>query len=101
MARRMSGLMITDVMQAVSYLSQRPEVDASRIGAMGYSMGSFVLSLACAGETRLRSCVRVGGGNIDGPGEYWDRHHPMGQGITSRSCSFPGHLPPSPSPPHP
>jgi len=55
MARRMSGLIINDVMQAVSYLSQRPEVDPSRIGAMGYSMGSFALSLACAVETRLRA----------------------------------------------
>jgi dienelactone hydrolase len=93
MARRMSGLMITDVMQAVSYLSQRPEVDASRIGAMGYSMGSFVLSLACAVETRLRACVLVGGGNIDGPGEYWDRSKPMCQGIPYQSLQFLGDRP--------
>ena len=93
MARRMSGLMITDVMQAVSYLSQRPEVDPSRIGAMGYSMGSFVLSLACAVETRLRACVLVGGGNIDGPGEYWDRSKPMCQGIPYQSLQFLGDRP--------
>src|SRR5258706_4165640 len=93
MARRMSGLMITDVMQAVSYLSQRPEVDARRIGAMGYSMGSFVLSLACAVETRLSACVLVGGGNIDGPGEYWDRSKPMCQGIPYQSLQFLGDRP--------
>src|SRR6516162_6955940 len=46
MGRRMGGLMMTDVMQAVSYLAQRPDVDAKRIAAMGYSMGSFVLGLA-------------------------------------------------------
>jgi len=93
MARRMSGLMITDVMQAVSYLSQRPEVDSSRIGAMGYSMGSFVLSVACAVETRLRACVLAGGGNIDGPGEYWDRSKPMCQGIPYQSLQFLGDRP--------
>src|SRR5215831_9276770 len=50
LGRRMGGLMMTEVMQAVSYLGSRPEVDSKRIGAMGYSMGSFVLSLACAVE---------------------------------------------------
>jgi hypothetical protein len=64
--------MMTDVMQAVSYLAQRPDVDAQRLGAMGYSMGSFVLGLACAAETRLHACVLVGGGNLDGDGGYWD-----------------------------
>jgi dienelactone hydrolase len=72
MGRRMGGLMMTDVMQAVSYLAQRPDVDAKRIGAMGYSMGSFVLGLACAAESRLSACVLTGGGNLDGEGGYWD-----------------------------
>jgi dienelactone hydrolase len=91
MARRMSGLMITDVMQAVSYLSQRPEVDSKRIAAMGYSMGSFVLSLACAIETRLNSCVLVGGGNLDGPGGYWDSSGKnMCQSIPYQSLMFLG-----------
>jgi dienelactone hydrolase len=72
MARRLAGLMITDVMQGVSYLQSRPEVDSARIGAGGYSLGSFVLSLAGAVEPRLRVCVLVGGGNLDGPGGYWD-----------------------------
>jgi dienelactone hydrolase len=93
MARRLSGLMITDVMQAVSYLSQRPDVDARRIGAMGYSMGSFVLSLACAVETRLHACVLAGGGNLDGPGEYWDGSKPMCQGIPYQSLKFLGDRP--------
>jgi dienelactone hydrolase len=72
MGRRMGGLMMTDVMQAVSYLAQRRDVDAGRLAAMGYSMGSFVLGLACAAETRLHACVLVGGGNLDGEGGYWD-----------------------------
>ncbi|MBI1896441.1 MAG: alpha/beta fold hydrolase [Acidobacteria bacterium] len=90
LGRRMGGLMITDVMQAVSYLASRPDVDRTRIAAAGYSMGSFVLSLACAVELRLRACVLAGGGNLDGPGEYWDRSKPMCQGIPYRSLSFLG-----------
>jgi len=93
MARRLCGLMMTDVMQAVSYLSSRPEVDASRIGAGGYSLGSFVLSLTGAVETRLRACVMVGGGNLDGPEEYWDRSKPMCQGLPYRSLNFLGDRP--------
>jgi len=93
LARRLAGLMMTDVMQAVSYLAQRPEVDARRIAAAGYSMGSFVLSLTCAVETRLRACVLVGGGNLDGPGGYWDNSKPMCQGIPYQSLMFLGDRP--------
>jgi dienelactone hydrolase len=93
MARRMGGLLITDVMQAVSYLSQRAEVDATRIGAMGYSLGSFVLGLTGAIEPRLRACVLVGGGNYDGPEGYWDQSKPMCQGTPYRSLGFLGDRP--------
>ncbi len=93
LAQRLSGLMITDVMQAVSYLSQRPEVDPERIAAAGYSMGSFVLSVACAVDSRLKGCVLVGGGNLDGPGQYWDNSKPMCQGIPYQSLMFLGDRP--------
>ncbi len=93
LGRHLGGLMMTDVMQAVSYLRQRPEVDGTRIGAMGYSMGSFVLSLACATETRLNACVLAGGGNLDGPGEYWDTSKPMCQGFPYQSLQFLGDRP--------
>lgn len=90
LARRLAGLMITDVRQAVSFLAARPEIDATRIGAGGYSLGSFVLALAGAVEPRLRACVLVGGGNLDGPGEYWDRSKPMCQGLPYHSLEFLG-----------
>ena len=90
LAQRLSGLMITDVMQAVSYLSTRPDVDPSRIAAGGYSMGTFVLAVTGAIESRLRACVLVGGGNLDGPGENWDRSKPMCQSTPYRSLSFLG-----------
>ena len=90
LARRLAGLMITDVMQAVSYLCSRPEVDGQRIGAAGYSMGSFVLALTGAVEPRLLACVLVGGGNLDGVDGYWDNSKPMCQGLPYRSLRFLG-----------
>ena len=93
LARRLAGLMMTDAMQAVSYLASRPEVDAKRIGAAGYSLGSFVLALTGAVELRLRACVLVGGGNLDGPDGYWDNSKPMCQGLPWRSLSFLGDRP--------
>jgi dienelactone hydrolase len=93
MARRMGGLLITDVMQAVSYLAQRAEVEPARIGAMGYSLGSFILGLTGAIEPRLRACVLVGGGNYDGPEGYWDQSKPMCQGTPYRSLAFLGDRP--------
>ena len=89
-ARLLCGLMMTDAMQAVSYLAERPEVDATRIGAGGYSLGSFVLALTGAVEPRLRACVLAGGGNLDGPDEYWDKSKPMCQGLPYRSLTFLG-----------
>lgn len=92
-AQRLAGLMITDVMQAVSYLAGRPEVDPRRIAVAGHSMGSFVLSLAGAVDPRPKACVLVGGGNLDGPNQYWDNAKPMCQGIPYQSLQFLGDRP--------
>jgi dienelactone hydrolase len=72
MGRRLSGLMITDAMQAVAYLAKRPDVDPKRIAVLGYSMGSFVSALTCAVDTNINACVLAGGGNLDGPEGHWD-----------------------------
>ncbi len=90
MARRLSGLMITDVMQAVSYLESRSDVDPKRVAVLGYSMGSFVSSIACAVDTRIHACVLAGGGDLDGPGGYWDKSNKMCQGIPYQSLGFLG-----------
>jgi dienelactone hydrolase len=71
MPARMGGQMITDVMQAVSYLVSRSDVDPKRIGVAAYSMGSFHAAVAGAIDPRIHAVVLSGGGNINGPGDYW------------------------------
>jgi dienelactone hydrolase len=94
LARHLAGLMITDAMQAVSYLGQRPEIDPQRIAVGGYSLGSFVVALTGAVDTRIRACVLCGGGNLDGPGGYWDKSNkPMCQALPYRSLAFLGDRP--------
>jgi dienelactone hydrolase len=91
MGRRMGGLMITDVMQAAHYLAERPDVDPKRIAVLGFSMGSFISSLACAIDTDVHACVLVGGGDLDGPGGYWDSSgKKMCQAIPYQSLAFLG-----------
>ncbi len=91
MARRMGGLMVTDAMQAVSYLLTRKDVDRKHIAVMGYSMGSFISSLVCAVDTRIHACVLVGGGDLDAPGGYWDSSYKkMCQSIPYQSLRFLG-----------
>jgi dienelactone hydrolase len=72
MPQRMGGQMVTDVMQAVGYLAQRSDVDPGRIAVAGYSMGSFHAAIAGALDRRIHALVLSGGGNLDGPGGYWD-----------------------------
>lgn len=73
--QRMGGLMITDVMQAVSYLHSLPQVDPHRIAVLGFSMGSFVSALTGAVDPRIHALLLTGGGDLDGPGGYWDSSH--------------------------
>jgi dienelactone hydrolase len=69
---RMGGLMVGDVMSAVSYALSLPDVDATRIAVLGYSMGSFHAALAAGLDPRIRVLVLSGGGDLDGNGGAWD-----------------------------
>ena len=94
LARHLAGLMITDAMQAVSYLRQRPEIDPQRIAVGGYSLGSFVVALAGAVDPRIHACVLAGGGNLDGPNGYWDKSNKqMCQALPYQSLTFLGDRP--------
>jgi dienelactone hydrolase len=72
MPERMGGQMITDILQAVSYASQRSDVDSTRIAVLAYSMGSFHSAIAGAIDPRIHALILSGGGNLSGDGDYWD-----------------------------
>jgi dienelactone hydrolase len=93
MPARMGGRMITDIMQAISYLTQRSDVDPRRIAVLGFSMGSFTSVLAGAADPRIHALLLTGGGDIDGPDGYWDRSAIMCQGGPYRALSFLGDRP--------
>jgi dienelactone hydrolase len=90
MPLRVAGQMLTDLLQAVAYVRQRREVDAGRIAVMAYSMGSFHAAIAGALDRSFRALVLSGGGNLDGPGGYWDSSKPMCQGGAYQALSFLG-----------
>jgi dienelactone hydrolase len=93
-AQRMGGLMQTDVMQAVSYLRNLPEVDSHRIAVLGFSMGSFVSAITGAIDPRIHAVLLTGGGDLDGSGGYWDSSHAvMCQAGPWRALAFLGDRP--------
>jgi len=53
------GLMAYDSLRAVDYLTSRPEVDASRLGTLGLSMGSTMAWWLAALDERIRVCVDI------------------------------------------
>jgi hypothetical protein len=88
--QRLAGLMQVDLMQAVSYLASRPEIDPHRIAVVGYSMGSFVSGIAGAIDTRIHAVLLSGGGDFDGPGGYFDSNPLPCQSPPYRSLSVLG-----------
>lgn len=96
MGRRMGGLMVEDVMAGVNYLRHRKDVDKKRIAVLGYSMGSFISSIACAADQNVHACVLVAGGDLDGSGGYWDSSgKKMCQAIPYQSLKVLGNRGPS------
>jgi dienelactone hydrolase len=55
----MWGMMVYDSLRAVNYLASRPEVDCSRIGTAGLSMGSTMAWWTAALDERLKLCVDI------------------------------------------
>jgi hypothetical protein len=53
------GMMMFDELRALDYLASRPEVDPSRLGALGMSMGATKAWWLAALDTRVRLCLDV------------------------------------------
>ena len=58
--RTLWGMTVRDDLLALNYLASRPEVDQTRIAAMGMSMGSTRTWWAAALDTRINVAVSVG-----------------------------------------
>jgi fermentation-respiration switch protein FrsA (DUF1100 family) len=48
-----------DLLGALDYLGAREDVDADRIGALGYSMGASTVMFACAESERIKAAIAV------------------------------------------
>jgi len=53
-------------MRAITYLRTRPEVDASRIGVYGFSMGGILTTLVAGADSRVKVAIPQVGGTA-----YW------------------------------
>jgi len=53
----MWGMMVYDSLRAVDYLVSREDIDASRLGTLGLSMGSTMAWWLAALDTRVKVCV--------------------------------------------
>lgn len=58
---------VLDIRCATSWLESRPEIDATKLGILGTSLGSFISALTAAMEPRLDRVVLLlsGGGLVD------------------------------------
>ena len=75
------GMMVYDSLKAVDYLAQRDDVDHSRIGAIGMSMGSTMSWWLAALDERISVCVDIccltdfdaliAANHVDGHGLYY------------------------------
>lgn len=80
------SLMLTDILQGVSYLRSRTDVDPEKITLLAYSMGTIQGALAAAIDPRIKIVVLSAGGNLDGKGGVWDTENkPMCQASLYRA----------------
>lgn len=57
--RVMWGMMVHDSLRALDYLVSRPDVDPSRVGTLGMSMGSTMAWWLAALDERVKVCVDI------------------------------------------
>ncbi|MCE2947326.1 MAG: alpha/beta hydrolase [bacterium] len=61
---------VSDIVNAVTFMQQRPEVDPARVGLFGVSFGGATVTYAAAIDERVRCVVEVAG---PANGERWTR----------------------------
>ncbi len=67
------GMMLFEEVQAVTYLSSRPEVDPERLGAFGLSMGATKAWWLAALDPRLQLCIDPALRNGEFVAPCWER----------------------------
>ncbi|MGO4543458.1 dienelactone hydrolase family protein [Paenibacillus sp. 2TAB23] len=60
LGKTLTGLRVAEALQAFHYLAARPEVNAERIGVMGFSGGGLIGFAASVLESRLQATVLTG-----------------------------------------
>jgi uncharacterized protein len=60
------GQSIVDMRRGLDYLVSRPEVDPTRIGYVGMSMGAMMGAVVTGVDTRIRAAVLIVGGSFGG-----------------------------------
>ena len=53
---------LTAARDAVSYVAERPSIDAKRIGVLGFSLGGYLAMALAAQEPRIRAVIALSGG---------------------------------------
>jgi len=70
MKRSILGKIVWDLMRGIDYLEFRPEVDASRVGVMGYSLGGASAGSLAILDPRIKSAIISGWGFIPSLAHY-------------------------------
>ena len=89
-----------DLLAGAAYLQGRPDVDADRIGAIGFSIGGEMLLRAAAESNTIRAVVSEGAGQrvgeTDTSGVAGVLVDPSQAVMTAATIIFSNHLPPAP-----
>lgn len=93
---------VRDVMHAVTFLTQQPEIDPERIGALGWGLGGGVLLSAAARDERIKAVVCASAvvngakyGRVGVSDDVWDarlaaiRQDRIDRVLKGRSASIP------------
>jgi dienelactone hydrolase len=64
MRRSILGKIVWDLMRGIDYLETRPEVDSTRVGVVGYSLGGASASTLAILDPRVKCAVIAGWGTI-------------------------------------